>query len=1097
MIKIMLNFNLNIGNNNLFRKLSESSDDIIFIFNPIRKVFIFINKKVEDILGYTEHEIKDMGSKALENIIYEKDYPVFSSRYFQILTETEQKESYNFSIRLITKDGKIKIFRITVSVLDRQTDGEPKQIFGIARDVTNIKEKDFTLKENINYFRSILSELHEDIFVINRDYEIIDVSGDFIKSLALEREKIIGQKCYKLFHDFDEPCQFNGKECYLQKVFETQQSYRYKHIIRNAKKEYRHLLINMSPILNGNGKVENVLEAVKDITNEENLNFARLQSEERYSSLFKMAMNMIHILDENGIIQEVNASWLNKFGYAEEEVLGKHISNFIHEKYKGYLHDIFKKVKENKKPLSHQIVFLSKTGADIFVNENISPIIINGEISSIQVILEDLTDIERAKEISNQNLLLNGVNRILNETLEADSLESVALFALKVTEMITGSKFGMIGLLNGKSNTLKVLASTHEVFLNIMRKNDHSRLREIPIRGLLAKIIKNKESYFTNDYRSDPNAYNLPNNHPELVCVLGTPLFIGDMEFGIVIVANSPMGYSRFDKNNLQSLASTISTVLKRKQTDIELMQHKENLENLLDQRTKKIKELNKTLKEKIALSEKISKAYIQSEKRYKRLFDEAPIGMYRSNEMGEIILANKRLLEMLGYSSLEELAKKLTAIELYPENENREKFIELIQKEGSIHNFKTQLIRKNGEIIDVIENANLLYDENEKIYYFEGIIQDITQQKKDKELIEILSAAIAQTPTFVIVTDIEGNIEYANKAFAKITGFSNKETIGQNPKILKSGFHDDNFYKEMWNTIVSGKAWISEFHNKKKNGEYFWTNAIIFPIKNAENKIIRFVSIQEDITEKKLILDELIKAKEEAEKADKLKSEFLAQISHEIRTPLTSMISFTSLLQSELENVVDEELGYSFEAIKNSAKRITRTVDLILNVAQLETDTYDFQPSEIEVNDQILEDIYLEYFKYSKQKKLGFVFEKEISPFYYTGDEYTLRQIFTNLIDNAIKFTETGAVEIKTFVDKKKKRRVVKISDTGVGISKDYLPHLFDKFTQEEQGYTRKFDGNGLGMVLVKKYCELNNLNLEVESEKGKGTIIKVIFPN
>ncbi|NOX17991.1 MAG: PAS domain S-box protein [Chlorobi bacterium] len=805
---------------------------------------------------------------------------------------------------------------------------------------------------------------------------------------------------------------------------------------------------------------------------------------------------MIHILDADGIIREVNSAWLLKLGYEHDEVIGKHISYFVHDKYKGYIQDVLTKIKISKTPVKQNMVFITKDGSEIIVNENKSPIIFNGELSSIQVILEDITDIEKAKEITNQNMLLNGVNRILNETLESDSLQNVALRALRITEMITGSKFGMIGLLNDKKDSLDILASTHEIFLKTLTKKEASLFKGIPIRGILSKMIRNHESYFTNDYHSEINAVKLPEAHPNLVCILGTPLFIGDKEFGIVIVANSPVGYTNLDKTNLTSIASAISTVLKRKQTDVELRQHKENLEELLDKRTKEIRKLNDSLVEEIKLTEKISKAYIESERRYKRLFENAPIGMYRSNEKGEIILANKKLLEILGYNSVEDLAKNLTAYELYPENENREKFIELIQANGSIQNFQTKLIKKDGEIIDVIENANLLFDEDENMQYYEGIIQDVTQQKKYKELIEILSAAFEQTPALTFITDVDGNIEYVNNAFTNITGYCKTEAIGKNPNILKSGFHDEQFYQQMWKTITSGKAWISEFRDRKKNGEQFWANSIVFPIKNSENKIIRYVAIQEDITEKKKILAELFKAKEEAEKADKLKSEFLAQISHEIRTPLTSMVSFTSLLQSDLENVVDEELAYAFTAIKNSAKRITRTVDLILNVSQLETKTFDFNPSEIEINDHILEDIYLEYFQYCRQKNLEFIFTKEISPFYFWGDEYTLQQIFNNLIDNAVKFTNSGKVEIKTFMDDKKKR-IVEISDTGIGISKDYLPRLFEKFTQEEQGYTRRFDGNGLGMVLVKKYCELNNLAVEVESEKGKGTTISVIFPN
>jgi signal transduction histidine kinase len=109
-------------------------------------------------------------------------------------------------------------------------------------------------------------------------------------------------------------------------------------------------------------------------------------------------------------------------------------------------------------------------------------------------------------------------------------------------------------------------------------------------------------------------------------------------------------------------------------------------------------------------------------------------------------------------------------------------------------------------------------------------------------------------------------------------------------------------------------------------------------------------------------------------------------------------------------------------------------------------------------------------------------------------ADEYTITQIFDNLLGNAVKYTLEGEIEINV---KRNKRSIrIEISDTGIGISKEYLPNLFQPFTQEEQGYTRKFEGTGLGLALVKKYCDLNNAEIECESEKGKGTMFRITFP-
>ena len=248
------------------------------------------------------------------------------------------------------------------------------------------------------------------------------------------------------------------------------------------------------------------------------------------------------------------------------------------------------------------------------------------------------------------------------------------------------------------------------------------------------------------------------------------------------------------------------------------------------------------------------------------------------------------------------------------------------------------------------------------------------------------------------------------------------------------------------------------------------------------------------EITERKHTEIELIKAKEDAEHANQLKSEFLAQISHEIRSPINIAFSYLGLIKEELKDKINPLIDSSIIAIDNANSRVIRTIDLILNVSEVQLGIYKPVMNKLDLRKDILEDLVIQYKNNAEKKLLKLNFICTIDNDYIYGDRYSITQIFANLIDNAIKYTEKGKVIVNLFRDDEN-RIVVQISDSGIGISEEYLPHLFEEFSQEEQGYTRKFEGNGLGLALVKKYCDLNNAAISVESKKGIGTEFKVVF--
>jgi PAS domain S-box-containing protein len=334
-----------------------------------------------------------------------------------------------------------------------------------------------------------------------------------------------------------------------------------------------------------------------------------------------------------------------------------------------------------------------------------------------------------------------------------------------------------------------------------------------------------------------------------------------------------------------------------------------------------------------------------------------------------------------------------------------------------------------------------------------------------------------------IFIEDENENIIDVNQHASELTGYSRAEllkmrTVDLQPKEYEKYEmrHEDRFETQI-------------IH---KDGKVLEVELTISKIVQKES--IFLISIVRDMTEKKKSEEQMKIAKERAEESDRIKSQFLAQMSHEIRTPINAILGYTQLIKEQIEEHLDDELRSDFDIIGSATQRLMRTIDLIIRMSEIQTGNYQFIPKEIDIYSDILENLYKQFKLSAESKNIKLILEKNTENTHISGDEFSIMQIFSNLIGNAIKYTEEGSIIINTL--KTDKDLCVEISDTGIGISKEYVPHLFQLFSQEEKGYTRKFEGNGLGLALVKNYCEMNNARIEVESEKHKGSKFSVFFP-
>jgi len=490
----------------------------------------------------------------------------------------------------------------------------------------------------------------------------------------------------------------------------------------------------------------------------------------------------------------------------------------------------------------------------------------------------------------------------------------------------------------------------------------------------------------------------------------------------------------------------------------------------------------------------KNEKSIKESEKRFRSLVESLNQAYYETDRNGVFKYCNPGLYTLSGYKEME-LQNKVSFRIVAKEYRDfvTMKYREWMREKRSEMSLEFQVEKKDGTKFWVEQITHLEFDIKGDFLKANNILRDIDERKKAEEELKKLNRAIEQSSTSVVITDSEGMIEYVNPYFSSLTGYQLNELQGKTPRVLKSGNHNEAFYQSLWKTILEGKTWQGELLNKKKNGETYWANASISPIVDNSGNVTNFVAIEEDITERKKLLKEIIDAKEKAEISDNLKTEFLSQMSHEIRTPLNIIASNAEILKDDFGHIIPTDYDDVFTSIELASQRIIRTISLILNSAEIQTGIYRLNKEEVNIN-LLLQKLVDEHRLFAKIKNLQLTFNPIKEGLKIHGDEYAITQIFANLIDNGIKYTKEGEIQIEANRNTKGNVYVL-VKDSGIGISEEFQKRLFEPFSQEEQGYSRSFDGNGLGLSLVKKYCEYNDATIEVKSKKGMGSTFKVTF--
>lgn len=401
--------------------------------------------------------------------------------------------------------------------------------------------------------------------------------------------------------------------------------------------------------------------------------------------------------------------------------------------------------------------------------------------------------------------------------------------------------------------------------------------------------------------------------------------------------------------------------------------------------------------------------------------------------------------------------------------------------------------------------------------------MRDIGERLAAEEKMRKLSQAVEQSPNIILITDLDGNIEYVNAAVSKITGYPQSEALGTNMRVLRSGKTPPETYRELWQTLQAGKIWHGEFINRRKDGSEYVGAAVIGPVRQADGRITHYVAVQDDITEKKRIAAELLRyqnhleelveqrttelehhrqnleelvdtrtrelatATAAAEAASRAKSTFLANMSHEIRTPMNAMLGLTHLLRSGATPRQSERL----DKIDAAGKHLLSILNDILDISKIEAGKLQLEHCDFALS-AVLDHVSSLLAEAARAKGVDIRIDTDAVPLWLRGDVMRLRQGVLNYASNALKFTEHGHITLAaSMLDSQGDDLLVRfeVSDTGIGIEPGKLSTLFQSFTQADASTTRQYGGSGLGLVITRRLAELMGGTAGAESTPGKGS--------
>ncbi|MCE3233935.1 MAG: hypothetical protein K0Q50_115 [Vampirovibrio sp.] len=494
----------------------------------------------------------------------------------------------------------------------------------------------------------------------------------------------------------------------------------------------------------------------------------------------------------------------------------------------------------------------------------------------------------------------------------------------------------------------------------------------------------------------------------------------------------------------------------------------------------------------------RVEQALRDSEENFRRAFDDASTGMAIMSLDGYFLKVNSKLSRITGYTSQELLLKNFQSITYLEDFETDFQFWQKMMT-GKLQTceYEKRYIHKQGYLAWILLTGSSVRDEHGNLMYFVMQMQDITERKRVEQALrdseERFRSAFDHASIGMALVSPEGRWLKVNRIVTKITGYSEEELLAMDFQTIT---HPDDLPIDLSLFERMLQREIETYQMEKryihKHGNSVWIQLNVSPVYTLDGQIAYFIAQLQDITDRKTAEEQLRKAKEEAEAAASAKSEFLATMSHEIRTPMNAVLGMAALLEA---TPLTEEQRDLLHTIKSGGNTLLGIINDILDYSKIESGKMelDYQPLELK---SFIEESFALFRQEANGQGLYLSYEiNENAPAVILADSVRLRQIMVNLLGNAVKFTESGSVQVSvSSKDKPDENGLFKLDfqvrDTGCGIPSNKLQDIFDSFTQLAPATSRKYGGTGLGLAICNRLVQLMGGFIWVESEVGKGSV-------
>lgn len=457
----------------------------------------------------------------------------------------------------------------------------------------------------------------------------------------------------------------------------------------------------------------------------------------------------------------------------------------------------------------------------------------------------------------------------------------------------------------------------------------------------------------------------------------------------------------------------------------------------------------------------------------------------------GKITDVNRATEIVTGYFRSELIGTDFS--DYFTEPEKAKEGYQYVFQKGLVRDYQLEIRHKHGHITPVLYNASIYRDENGRVTGVFAAARDITELKKAEEKIKALANAVESSNDAIITGTLDGTITSWNKGAEQIYGYLAEEVMGKNVSILEP----DNLkgeIKQLFDKIKQGKK-VKRYETLrlKKDGIAVNVSVTLSPIFDVSGNPVAFSGIARDITEKK-ITENLLHEKQMAEFANRTKSEFLANMSHELRTPLNSIIGFSDMLYEQAYGELNQKQLRAISNISNSGKHLLNLINGILDLSKIEANKMELDYKEFELASSLdlIRNI-LSPIADKKNIEIETGVDSSISKI--CADEDRFIRIMFNLVDNAIKFSFENSL-VKIGARKKGELVEITVEDTGIGIKTEDQNKLFKPFSQVNSFSSKKFQGTGLGLSLVKQIVNLHGGYVWFKSEQGKGSTFAFAIP-